>query len=246
MNTDAMGYVSQIQSFSVNDGNGIRTTIFLSGCPLRCKWCANPETWIMGKRMSVGEILKQVKRDMIFFRESGGGVTFSGGEPTFQQDFLRTLVNAHMDMGIDMAIETSGFFVWEEVKGILEKLDQIFVDIKHMDTKKHKSLTGVDNELILENIKKMGSLNQDVVVRIPLIKGINDDRENIADTAAFVMQYVPEGKIEVLPYHDLGVHKYDALGLNRYKNRFDTPAKQEIDAVKQAIAGMGVAVTDYK
>jgi glycyl-radical enzyme activating protein family len=246
---DEKGYVSQIQSFSVNDGEGIRTTIFLSGCPLRCKWCCNPETWTINPKiaqLSVKEVLQRVKRDIIFFRESGGGITFSGGEATFQQSFLRALVNVHEEIGVDMAIETSGYFIWDQVKDVMEKLDFIFVDLKHMNSKKHHELTGVDNKLILENIEKIGNLNKAVVVRIPLVKGINDDEENISSTAKYVKQYVPGGKIEILPYHNLGEKKYETMRLDKFKNVFNTPSREEINAVKEIIRSTGVEIIDYK
>lgn len=301
---DTRGIVSQIQSFCVNDGEGIRTNIFLSGCPLRCKWCANPETWtvkpklavvkekctgcnkcvlccphkaalnpqnrdvfitekctacglcidpcltsarkIMGSKMSVKELLKRVKKDMIFFRESGGGVTFSGGEPTFQKDFLKAIVNTFWDIGIDMAIETSGYFVWEEVKDTIDKLDFIFVDIKHFDSKKHFELTGVYNTRILENIKKIGNLDKKVVIRIPLIENVNTSIENIKKTAEFVKQHVRGGSIEILPYHNLGLCKYDALGLKKNKNTFNTPSEKKIQDIKELISSIGVEIADYK
>lgn len=289
---DYKGYISNIQSFSVNDGEGIRTNIFLTGCPLRCRWCSNPETWrvqprlavyrekctgcdecarvcpnngegciacgicvnscpvdarkIMGSIMSVKEVLARVKRDLIFFRESGGGVTFSGGEPTFQRDFLYELVNGHESIGVDMAIETSGYFVWKEVEDILKKIDLIFIDIKHMDADKHYALTGVRNEVILENIRKLGRLGKEVVVRIPLVKGSNSDTENITKTAEFVKQYVPSGKIELLPYHNLGGYKYDLLGISEYKTIFETPTKEDIGLLKEVIRSLDVEQADYR
>lgn len=298
---DDQGYVSNIQSFSVNDGEGIRTNIFLAGCPLRCRWCANPETWllqprigffqekcigcgacirscpnqainqdnffsnekctvcglcvnncpvdarkIMGRQMSVREVIDQVRKDLIFFRESGGGVTFSGGEPTFQKGFLSALVEGHAGIGVEMAIETSGYFVWSEVEHIFRKIDLIFIDIKHMDPFKHFELTGVRNELILDNIRKLGRMDKAVVVRIPLIKGINSDVKNITKTACYVRQYVPGGKIELLPYHSYGVHKYDILGIPQYKNIFQAPAQADIDLLKDVIEGKGVELADYK
>ncbi|MEY7999013.1 glycyl-radical enzyme activating protein [Clostridium sp. Mt-5] len=291
-NSEEKGYVSQIQGFSVNDGEGIRTTIFLSGCPLRCKWCCNPETWtidpqlalfkekcigcgrcveicptaqkkcsacgrctevcpvgarkIMGTKMSVKEVVDVVKKDMIFFRESNGGVTFSGGEATFQQDFLRALTSEFKKYGIDMAIETSGYFTWDELKHIFEELDFIFVDIKHMDGKRHRELTGVDNSIILENIKKIGELNKPVVVRIPLVKGINDTEENIVSAAKYVKKHVPCGKMEILPYHNLGESKYETIGWDRFKHTFDTPSQEEIKKVKKWIYDVGVEIVDYK
>ena len=246
-NLDRKGWVSQMQSFSVNDGEGIRTTIFLSGCPLRCKWCSNPETWNLnsGTLMSVKQVIDRVKRDVIFFRQSGGGVTFSGGEATVQADFLGTLVDSFYNMGIDTAIETSGYFQWEEVSSIFEKLDFIFIDIKHMDNEKHKSLTGMDNSLILENIKKIGQLEKKVVIRIPFVKGINDNERNIQATARFVREYVKRGMIEILPYHNLGEHKYRDLGLEKYINIYDAPSKEEIERAKHTIATEGVETITF-
>lgn len=302
--SDKIGIVSQIQSFCVNDGEGIRTNIFLSGCPLTCKWCSNPETWtlepkltvvkekcndcnncvkvcqrkaalnpfnndvfvteecnacgvcvdscpnsarkVLGSRMSVQDVAKRIKRDTVFFRESGGGVTFSGGEPTFQKDFLRALVNEFYEIGIDMAIETCGYFSWEDTKDIIEKLDFIFVDIKHFDKEEHIKLTGVDNNIILENIKNMGKLNKNMVIRIPLIEGINTDIENIIKTAAFVKKHIPRGKIEILPYHSLGTYKYDALSISGYKNIFETPSNEKISEIKDIILQNGVETIDYK
>ena len=151
----AGGYVMNIQDFSVNDGEGIRTNIFLAGCPLTCAWCSNPEGQTlqnaMTSYMTVEEVTDKVKKQMIFYRMSGGGVTFSGGEATVQQEFLRCLAGRLYDMGISLAIETCGQFAFEEVKDILGKMDLIFYDIKHMDAGKHRIFTGISNEKILSN-----------------------------------------------------------------------------------------------
>ena len=141
----------QLQHFSVNDGEGIRTTIFMAGCPLRCKWCCNPESWLMKtnkyvKEMSIEEIIKEINKYNIFYRYSKGGITYSGGEPTFQTKFLRNMVNTFYNSGIHQSIETSGYFTWLDVEDIFQMLDFIFVDIKHFDSNKHRKLTGVGNE----------------------------------------------------------------------------------------------------
>ena len=302
--SDGLGVVSQIQGFCVNDGEGIRTNVFLSGCPLRCQWCSNPETWtaepkltvvkekctgcnscveicpqkaslnpmfgniyvtedfnycgvcvdacpngarsILGSVMHVKEVVDRVMKDSIYFRQSGGGVTFSGGEPTFQKSFLRFLVNKFYDLGIDMAIESCGYFNWEDTRDIFEKIDFIFMDMKIFNREKHIEYTGMDNELIHENIKNIGKLGKPVVIRIPLMDGVNADDENILKTAAFVKENVPEGRIEVLPYHNFGAYKYDALGKGEHKNQFEAPSPQRVKEIEEIIRQSGVEVADYK
>lgn len=247
---DNTGVIMNIQNFSVNDGEGIRSTIFMAGCPLRCKWCSNPESWSFGndyvRELTLEDVLSEIRKNMIFYRYSNGGITYSGGEPTFQRDFLRSMVDTFYNMGIHQAIETCGYFNWEDVEDIFKKLDFVFVDIKIMDGKRHKELTGVDNEKILNNIKKLGKLNIDLVVRIPLIKDVNDSIDNIRKTASFVSENIANGKIEILPYHSLGNYKYDKLGLSRFKNTFETPSKEEIATIEKIIEEYGVEIVSYK
>lgn len=244
------GYFMEPQNFSVNDGDGIRTIIFFAGCPLHCKWCANPEG-LCGKnkfvnRYSVDDLLKILNRQEIFYRYSGGGVTFSGGEATMQQDILRELVNRLFDKAYNLAIETSGYFKFDEVKDILEKLDLIFIDIKHMDDSKHIQFTGVSNEKILNNIKKLGELNKDIVIRIPLIVGVNATHENIIETVKFVKAYINNPKIELLPYHNFGDEKYEALGIEKPSRDFTTPSIELLNELKDLIEKENVEIVSYK
>lgn len=301
-NMNRLGNVVRIQPFSVNDGDGIRTTIFLEGCKLKCKWCSNPDSWsnliklgiskdrckecksciricpqgiknifdrtqinskcnlcgecvkvcaqnaicIMTNTMSVGDVIKRVEKDFIFLIESGGGVTFSGGEPTLQTGFLRELVNTFYYKGIDTAIETCGYFDWDKCRDIFEKLDHIFVDIKTIDENKHIYYTGVSNKVILENIVRLGELKKSIVVRIPLIVGVNDDIENIIKTAQFVKNHIDNPKIEILPYHKFGLDKYRMLGLEEYIYEYETPDKDTIANIRAVIESLGVSVVDYK
>lgn len=164
------GYFMEPQNFSVNDGEGIRTIIFFAGCPLRCQWCANPErsvgfgtnifnhdvlkedhTNYLVHKYHIDELLEVIEKQKLLYRFSGGGVTFSGGEPTLQKDILRELTYKLYDKAIDLAIETSGFFDFDEMKDVLEKLNLIFIDLKHMDDDQHKYFTGVSNKKILNN-----------------------------------------------------------------------------------------------
>lgn len=244
------GYVMQLQNFSVNDGEGIRTNIFLAGCPLKCLWCANPEGQTLKNPMTTymteEEVISHVKKQMIFYRHSGGGVTFSGGEATVQTEFLRELAEAFYDMGVSLAIETCGYFEFDEVKDILQKMDLIFYDIKHMDSKKHLEFTGVPNESILENIVKTAQLSVPMVVRIPVIHGVNTDMDNMKRTFAFVKESIPGARLELLPYHTFGESKYEQLGMALPPEEFKRPADEEIMRWIKLAQDMGIETVSYR
>lgn len=296
------GYFMQPQNFSVNDGNGIRTIIFFAGCPLKCKWCSNPESYTDFKRVAYYErtcikcgrciqicpsgveinlnnpierkkckscgacvkecpnnsrknliyhynseqILEIVEKQEIFYRHSGGGVTFSGGEATQQVNMLRELVYKLYDKAIDLAIETSGYFNFDDVKDILEKLDLIFIDIKHMNNDKHKLYTGVGNEKILKNISRLNELKIPVVVRIPVIDRVNSDIDNIRKTAKFVKDNIDEPKLELLPFHSFGDSKYEALCLKKPSREFKSPSQEYLRKLYEIIENEGVEVVSYK
>ena len=196
--------------------------------------------------MTTDEVIKEIEKDFIFFLSSVGGVTFSGGEPTNQLEFLRELVYYFYKKGIYTAIETCALFDFEKCKDIFEKIDHIFVDIKNMDDEKHKEYTGISNKKILENVKKMATLNKSMVIRIPVIPGFNDSTENIKQTAEFVKENVKNPKMELLPYHMLGLDKYKALGLYDYIYKFEVPSKEKINDLEGVIENCGVGVVRYK
>lgn len=253
--------VSQIQHFSVNDGEGIRSTVFLSGCPLRCHWCCNPETWtpfpkevilssgkceVVGRFMSVDEIVRELERYSLFYRHSEGGVTWSGGEPFFYPENLRQLVRECSSSGFSQAVETSCFFNWQDVSDIIEKLDFVFADIKHMESIHHKRLTGVENKIILDNLKCIGATGIKTVIRVPLIMHFNDSEENIRNTARFVSRHMRWKIMELLPYHNFGAFKYGLLGLEKYRHDFETPLKEHVKKLEEIITDEGVAVVHYR
>lgn len=303
VNMGIKGYIMQIQPFSVNDGEGIRTNIFMAGCPLRCKWCSNPEGFeqkeLIGwyKRRCIGcgvcasvcpqgigidlntcgrdrciacgacvsacpeeartrmvtpvdadDVIKEVHRHRLFYSYSGGGVTFSGGEATSQPEFLDYLSRELYDSGYSIDIESCGYFDFERVRPSLERMDLIFMDLKHMDPVIHKRFTGVSNELILDNIARLGSLNQapEIVIRIPVIGGVNNSEENIAASAAYVHDVLPDARMELLPYHSLGRIKYEAIGLPFDQEGFCTPDKDEMKKLRSIVAAQGVSVADYR
>lgn len=244
------GLIADIEHASTHDGPGVRTTVFLKGCPLACKWCHNPECIspqkqelfykekcigcgkcsegcfagarvVCGKDMTPGEVLADVLQDRAYYAD-GGGVTFSGGEPLMQREFLLETLKLCKKHGLNTAIETSMYRFDEE---ILSLCDCIMADIKVLDSAKHKEYTGVGNEAILENIIRADRLNKPMILRTPVIKGINDSIENIKETSGFVKGLKNAVQYELLPYHPLGLTKAEALGIKQ--ERFEKPDNME-------------------
>jgi pyruvate formate lyase activating enzyme len=265
-----------IQRWSLHDGPGIRTTVFFKGCPLRCRWCSNPESWsfekqllvdtercaacgacieacptganrvggqaiavdrdkciacgrcvdrcpqaareVVGQAAATDRIAGMLERDAVFYRASGGGVTFSGGEPFARMGLLRRLAEACTLSGISTAVETSGFFLLGDALETLDWIDDIFIDLKHTDDAIHKQLTGVSNRRIIENILCLDEMGRALTLRIPLIDAITSTDENIAGVIALCGRLKHLREVELLPYHDLGAGKYDRLGLPYDKN----------------------------
>jgi pyruvate formate lyase activating enzyme len=208
------GAIFEIQRWCGDDGPGIRSTIFFQGCPLRCAWCCNPEAWDPsgGRTLTAEAILAEVERDRVFYRQSGGGVTFSGGEATAQPELLRHLAQRLHTAGIHLALETCGQFPWDPNEAALDLMDLVYFDLKHMDSGSHARLTGAPNRLILENAVRLAGRGIPMILRMPLIPGCNDDPENLAATAGFAAR-LGNPVIELMPYHTLGLGKRRALGL---------------------------------
>lgn len=220
------GVIYDIQRYSVHDGPGIRTTVFLKGCPLRCLWCSNPESQsfepeymasadgservLAGREVSVSEVIETAFRDKVFFEGSGGGITLSGGEVLAQPDFAAALIAAAREEGIHTAVETSGFSSFETAWNVLKHADLILYDIKGMDAARHKNNTGVSNEMIHSNLQKLLDNGKEVVVRVPLIPGHNDSVEEMQALLNFAA-HIGVKQAEILPYHRLGESKYERL-----------------------------------
>ena len=295
--------IFQLQRLSVNDGEGIRTTVFFKGCALRCQWCANPESWSfspqlmffphkcngcgsciavckqgantrddngeiifhsdkciacgeciepcvqnarqqMGKELPVEAVIKEIKKDYIFYLESGGGVTFSGGEPFLHPEYLRKLNQACHSIGINTAVESCAQFDFESCLDIVENIDQLFFDIKIMDCAKHKKYTGQENALILENIAASSKVNRNIIVRVPVIAGVNDDEENMRAMCNFLKGKTSISKVELLPYHKLGFEKMLALGIEA--REFSTPSEDKMKHLQELIIGEGLEVVSFK
>ena len=220
------GRIFDIQRFSTHDGPGIRTIVFLKGCALRCRWCCNPESQsfeietmmqngkakTMGKDVTVGEVLEEVLKDRPYYNRSGGGVTLSGGESLLQPDFATALLKACKDNGINTAIETTGFAKTDTVRRFLPLLDTVLMDIKHINSDKHKEFTTQNNERILENAKIIAQEAKRLIIRVPVIPTFNDTVAEIADIAAFAASLPNVDEIHLLPYHNMGRDKYTGLG----------------------------------
>jgi glycyl-radical enzyme activating protein len=221
---DTSGMIIKIERFAIHDGPGIRTIIFMKGCPLRCQWCSSPESQLLdeetfckpekelvGRRISVREIMDAVLRDYQYYTASSGGITLSGGEPLYQPAFACEILKACKSEHIQTAIETSGFAPWEDWEKMLPILDLIYFDLKHSDPNVHRKLTGVDNHLILENLRKIVDLDVPVTIRIPLIPACNDF-PHVLDGIASIMRSLNLRAVQLLPYHKMGSNKYLWLG----------------------------------
>lgn len=221
------GRIFDIQRYSIHDGNGIRTIVFLKGCVLRCRWCCNPESQnyeietmmvqgvpkIIGEDVTVAQVMENVEKDRVYYRRTGGGLTLSGGESLCQPDFARDLLRAAYESGITTAMESMGCAEYRVIEEILPYLDQYLLDIKHMNPDKHKEYTGRSNELMLENARKISESGMtELSIRVPVIPGFNDTEKEIRDIAEFTRSLGNVRRMHLLPYHRLGQDKYEGLG----------------------------------
>jgi pyruvate formate lyase activating enzyme len=278
------GLIFDLKRYAINDGPGIRMTIFMKGCPLKCTWCHNPEsispkpqklftaakcigcgecvkacpnqacqltpqgivtnldlcqlcgrcadvcpteaTEISGKYETIDSLLEKIEQEIIFFDQSGGGVTISGGEPLFHHEYLLALLDACQQKDIHCTVDTSGFAKTEILLAVAEKTDLFLYDLKMMDEVRHKQYTGVCNQKILGNLKILAETGAEINIRIPLIKGINDDEKNIRQTAEFIVNLSgPKKPVNILPYHNIAIPKYLKLGQTYHSDELDEPSE---------------------
>ena len=290
------GIIFDIKRFSIHDGPGIRSTVFLKGCPLSCQWCHNPESQsftpeflfrvdrcllcgscievcpegairidnekiitdikkcvvqgqcvsvcypgareIIGREVSPSEVVDELVRDRVFYEESGGGVTFSGGEPLSQSEFLEESLKLCHEAELKTALDTCGSAPWEELESQLPYLDLVLYDHKLLDDRLHKKFTGVSNKNILENFVRLGKSGIEVIVRRPVIPGVNDSSEEINRLGVFLQENNGVSKIDLLPYHALSADKYTRLGREQ-STAWKTPSPEDQERITTQLNEMG-------
>ena len=290
-----------MQRFAIHDGPGIRTLVYMKGCPLTCLWCSTPQSQKMaleivhielhckkcgrcvnvcpvgaitfsieegpsidrelctgcgqcveacpnqalelaGDYMTVEQLFWEVDKDSPFYRRSNGGVTVGGGEPTMQHGFVTAFLKRCKQSYIHTAIETCAYVRWEHLEKILEHLDLVYLDIKHMDAHVHKEITGVSNERILENARRASAMRP-VIIRIPIVPGLNDSDDNILATARFASELGDNLKrIELLPYHKFGTQTYGRLGREYQLTEVEPPSDDHMERLKEIVESCGVRV----
>lgn len=294
---DCAGMILNIMRFSTQDGPGLRTTVFLKGCPLSCSWCHNPESQFFGRQLffrkdrciSCGECLKcskdgeigpgvydnlpdelldsilesctteardvygklvlasnvmaEVKKDLPFFEESGGGVTFSGGEPFSQPEFLEGLLIEAKKMDLHVAVDTCGLAPWPLIEKLRSRIDLFLYDLKIMDESRHIAETGVSNTTILANLKKLSAVNENIIIRIPLVPGINDDEENIRDLISFIKSLKSRHQVKILPYHQAGMSKYELLKKEYQLGHVQKPDTAGLEGIASSFRQHGIKVS---
>lgn len=308
MSNDKKGVIFNVQKYNVYDGPGVRTLVFFKGCPLRCKWCSNPEGLeqkyqvmfksgsctdcgactsvcpvgihsitegkhvvnrsiecigcrkcedvciqdalsIVGEEKTVSELLEIIEEDVPFYEMSGGGVTLGGGEVTMQAEFATDLLKACKEEGINTAIETCGYVNTEALLKMAKYIDLFLYDLKHIDSEKHYGLTGVHNKRILDNLEDLLNGGYNVKIRMPLLKGVNDSKAEIEKTMDFLMPYGYYENfkgIDLLPYHKLGVNKYDQLGMKYQMEGEFTLSNEDLETIEGWIKGYDFPVTVLK
>lgn len=203
--------------------------------------CPTDALAIIGKKITVGEIMEEIEKDLIFYDESEGGVTFSGGEPLLQPTFLTSLLEKCQKKTIHTTVDTCGYVPYEIIDKIRDKTDLFLYDIKALDDKKHRKYTGVSNKPILENFKKLAENGSNLLVRFPIIPGVNDDEDNIVQTAEFMLS-CGVNQIALLPYHRAGIEKYKSLGRVYRLEKTQSPSDRELNAIKKKLETLGLTV----
>jgi pyruvate formate lyase activating enzyme len=297
---ETKGIVFDIKRFALNDGPGLRTTVFFKGCPLFCSWCHNPESRafepvllfrparcvrclrcveacpanavaveaglpvtdpglctvsgkcaevcpseareIVGREYSVLEIMEEIRKDRVFYEESGGGVTFSGGEPLAQPEFLAALLRVCRDEGIHCTLDTSGFAENKVFLKTASLADLVLFDLKAIDPETHLRLTGVYNKEILENVVSLSAGRTEILIRIPLIPGLNDDERNITRTGEFVLGLPKIPGVELLPYHPVAKEKHERFSFDYLGPEAEVYPVERVDEAERILSGMGLSV----
>jgi pyruvate formate lyase activating enzyme len=260
------GLIFSVKRYSIHDGPGIRVTFFMKGCPLSCWWCHNPEgispdrEWVVqtrkvgerefsineevGKYYSVENIIEILEKDRIFFQQSNGGVTFSGGEPMMQFDFLLEALKACKANGFHTTVDTSGYALQDNYRAIMPFTDLFLFDIKHLDDSKHIEYTGVSNTGILENFSMILKSGKEMMIRIPVIPGKNDDTAHLSKLKEILFSLKKDNlkKINLLPFHRIGISKYRKFNIPYRMNDTEQPSPERMKELKEFFGETGIKV----
>jgi len=243
-------HIFKIQRYSIHDGPGIRTTLFFQGCLLSCCWCHNPESQTKSLRLNSGDIdsladdlMEEIEKDLIFYDDSGGGVTFSGGEPLCQPELLFRLLDLCREKEIHTCLDTSGYGDTKILLKAAEKVDLILYDIKLIDDTAHIEYTGSSVCFVLDNLKQLSNRKANVRLRFPLVPQMTDTDENIDGIIAFLKENTMYRDIHILPFHKAGEAKYTALKIRNYLQDIAPPSKKEVKRVKEEFESNGFNVT---
>ncbi len=262
------GIVFDIIKYSVHDGPGIRTTVFLKGCPLDCIWCHNPESKklepetttkitrnkvlklsysetkdVVGREVTVDEIINEVFKDRMFYEQSGGGVTFSGGEPLMQPKFLKELLLKCKEQDIHTAVDTSGYASKEAFELIIPYTDLFLFDLKIISETEHKKYTGVSNKLILRNLIFLSEAAKKIRIRIPLIPEITDTETNLGQIAEFLSKLKNIFNVDLLPYNELSEGKNKKFNSKAQLENLKMQSDESLDKIKKTFEPLGVEIT---
>jgi pyruvate formate lyase activating enzyme len=235
------GRVFDLQRCSVHDGPGLRTTVFLAGCPLRCAWCHNPEAFKgeTARAMTPQAVLDEVRKDRAFYDATGGGLTVSGGEPLLQPAFVREVLSLAKAEGLHTCVQTSAAVPQAALLEVKDLVDLFQVDVKHLDPARHAALTGLGNERVLENARQLVAWGARVEFRLPLVPGFTDDAENLGATARFLSSLGVHA-LTLVPYQHLYLGKYRALGLEARCASVVPPSPAALGHAAQQLARHGV------
>jgi pyruvate formate lyase activating enzyme len=258
------GIIYDIKHYAIHDGPGIRQTIFFKGCSLACWWCHNPEAIspkpfsflklintgdkcyekkeTVGESFSSEELMEEINKDRLFYEESGGGVTISGGEPFVQYDFLLEMLQLIKQNGIHSCVDTSGHVTKERMLKVAEFTDMFLYDVKHIDSELHKLYTGVGNELILENLKMLDEMEKKIWIRYPMIPGMNDSEEDLLRMLDFLNKLKYQHPVSILPYHKIGSNKYQRFGIEYKMDGIEEPDRERVEEVKLLFGQAGFEV----
>lgn len=259
------GTVFNIQRYAVHDGPGIRVVVFLKGCPMRCWWCHNPESQqleceritqtvklddhtqieeeeTIGEVMSVPHVMRAIEKELIFFDESGGGVTFSGGEPFMQPQFLDALLTRCQEQEIHTAVDTTGYVPTHIFEPISENVDLFLYDLKLIDDTLHRQYTGVSNDLPLKNLHSLSTRGQGIWIRFPVIPGITDTPRNVQDVQRVISTLKGVQQVNLLPFHTIADGKYRKFGLENKMKDIRPPSDEQMAALKEQFEQQGFPV----